>query len=343
MERRTRRVALILLCLLSGPRLVGQENQRRPSQSQAVQKQKHIAVKDDVQAIGTRNIGGRGLGNWYSPEQEIGLGREYSQKIEAAIDLLADPVVNEYVNRIGQTLVRNSDSKVPFTIKIIDSEEINAFALPGGFLYVNSGLILAVQDEAELAGVMAHEIAHVAAHHATRQMTHSQMFNLASIPLVFVGGGVAIAIKEATALAMPLTLTTFSRRFEAEADYLGVEYLYQAGYDPQAFISFFERIQALEKQKPSTIAKMFSNHPQTGARIRKAQVEIAKILPPREAYVISTSDFDEVKSRLAAIENQGHSRPQDPTGPVLRRRPSADHDNPGVDDEHPTLKRRNDP
>jgi beta-barrel assembly-enhancing protease len=342
MERRNRLLALIFACLLAGLRLAGQENQRGISQSQEVQKRKHIAVKDDIQAIGTRNIGGRGLGNWYSPEQEVGIGREYSHKIEATIALQTDPVVNEYVNRIGQNLVRNSDSKVPFTIKVIDSEEINAFALPGGFLYVNSGLILAVQEEAELAGVMAHEIAHVSAHHATRQMTHSQIFNLASIPLVFVGGGVAIAIKEAAALAMPLTLTTFSRSFEAEADYLGVEYLYQAGYDPQAFISFFERLQALEKQKPGSIAKMFSNHPQTVDRIRKTQVEIAKILPPREAYVISTSDFDEVKSRLAAIENRRQPREQDRSRPSLRRESSTDHGNSGGDDERPTLERQND-
>ena len=172
-------------------------------------------------------------------------------------------MVAEYVNRIAQNLVRNSDAKVPFTIKVIDSEEINAFAFPGGFLFVNYGVILAADNEAELASVMAHEIAHVAAHHATRQMTRAQMFNLASIPLIFVGGGVGLAVREAVELAIPLGTTKFARSFEAEADYLGVEYLYKAGYDPQALISFFERVQAGEKQKPGFAAKAFSTHPQT--------------------------------------------------------------------------------
>jgi predicted Zn-dependent protease len=187
---------------------------------------------------------------------------------------------------------------------------------------------------------MAHEIAHVAAHHATRQMTHSEILNLATIPLIFVGGGLGVAIKEAAAIAAPLTLTKFSRNFEAEADYLGVEYLYQAGYDPRAFTSFFERVQALEKQKPGAISKMFSNHPQMADRIRKTQSEIAKILPPREAYVISTSDFDDMKSRLTAIENRRQAGEQEPNRPTLRRRSSGEPDKPESNDERPTLKRR---
>ena len=188
-------------------------------------------------------------------------------------------MVAEYVNRIAQNLVRNSDAKVPFTIKVIDSEEINAFAFPGGFLFVNYGVILAADNEAELASVMAHEIAHVAAHHAARQMTRAQMFNLAFIPLIFVGGGVGLAVQEAVELAIPLGTTKFARSLEAEADYLGVEYLYKAGYDPQALISFFERVQAGEKQEPGFAAKAFSTHPQTADRIKKTQREIDRILP----------------------------------------------------------------
>ncbi len=342
MEHRKWLLALVEVCLLFGVSMAGQVNQAVTSQTRQVPKTKHSALKDDIQAIGTRNFGGKGVGNWYSVEQEIGIGREYSIEIEARVRLLKDPVVTEYVNRIGQNLVRNSDAKVPFTIKVIDSDEINAFALPGGFLYVTSGLILAAQEEAELAGVMAHEVAHVAAHHAARQMTHSQMFTLASIPLIFVGGGIGIAVREAAGLAMPLTLTKFSRGFEAEADYLGVEYLYQAGYDPQAFISFFERIQALEKQKPGVMAKIFSDHPQTADRLRKTQSEIVKILPPREAYVISTSDFDDTKSRLTTIENRRQVRGEELDRPTLRRRFPGDQDEPEGEDEHPTLKRRTD-
>ena len=341
MEVLKRLLVFLGVCLLSVLPTVAQENQNGASSTGETHTRKHVAVKDDIQAIGVRKIGGRGLGNWYSVEQEIGMGRDYSRAIEASVTLLRDPTISEYVNRIGQHIVRNSDAKVPFTIKVIDSDEINAFALPGGFLYVNTGLLLAAQEEAELAGVMAHEIAHVSAHHATRQMTHSQLFNLATIPLVFVGGGLGVALHEAAGLAGPLTLTKFSRSFEAEADYLGVEYLYQAGYDPQALISFFERAQALEKQKPGAISKMFSSHPQTADRIRKTQSEIVKILPSREAYVISKSDFDEMKLRLSAIENRRQARQQKPNRPTLRR-PSPDQDDPAGTDGRPTLKRQSD-
>src|SRR5438552_5993397 len=244
---------------------------------------KHDGGKDDVDAIGNRKgVGGRGMGNWYSYEKEIAMGKEYAQQIESSVKLIQDPVVNEYVNRVGQNLVRNSDAKVPFTIKVIDSDEINAFALPGGFFYVNSGLILAADEEAELAGVMAHEIAHVAARHAMRQQTRGNLANIASIPLIFLGGGIGYAVRSAAGIGLPLTFLTFSRGFEAEADYLGLQYMYKTGYDPQAFISFFQKVQAQEKKKPGTLAKAFSTHPQTPDRISKSQEEIARLLPARQ-------------------------------------------------------------
>jgi len=303
--------------------------------------------KDDVEAIGNRNIGGKGLGNWYSLEKEIAMGKGYAQEVESSVKLVQDPTVNEYVNRIGQNIVRNSDAKVPFTIKVVDSDEINAFALPGGFFYVNSGLILAADDEAELAGVMAHEIAHVAARHATRQMTRAQMVNLGSIPLIFVGGWAGYAIRSAASFALPMTFLTFSRGFESEADYLGLEYMYKTGYDPQAFISFFEKIQAKEKKKPGTLSKAFSTHPQTPDRIGKTQEEIAKVLPAKDTYVVNTSEFDDVKARLARIENK--RKIIDEKGdkaPTLRRTAApSDTTNPNgqqgqTDDGRPTLKRR---
>ena len=307
---------------------------------------KHDGGKNDVDAIGNRKIGGRGMGNWYSLEGEIRMGKEYAQQVEASVKLVQDPVVNEYVNRIGQNLVRNSDAQVPFTIKVIDSDEVNAFALPGGFFFVNSGLILAADEEAELAGVMAHEIAHVAARHATRQMTRAQWANIGTIPLIFVGGGIGYAVRSAAGLGLPLTFLTFSRGFEAEADYLGLQYMYKTGYDPNAFISFFEKIQAKEKKKPGTLAKAFATHPQTPDRISKSQEEISKILPARQQYVVTTSEFDGVKARLAALENRRKIVDQkDNSKPSLRRTSnpskSGGKDDSGGDDR-PTLKRRDD-
>src|SRR5271170_6343843 len=230
-------------------------------------KVKHNGGEDDVDAIGNRKVGGRGLGDWYSLETEIRMGKQYSMMIESSSKMVSDPVVTEYVNRIGQNLVRNSDAQVPFTIKVIDSDVVNAFALPGGFFYVNSGLILAADEEAELAGVMAHEIAHVCARHAMRQMTRANIANIGTIPLIFVGGGIGYAVRSAAGIGLPLTFVSFQRGFEAEADYLGLQYMYKTGYDPQAFISFFEKIQAKEKKKPGALDKAFSTHPQTPDRI----------------------------------------------------------------------------
>ena len=307
---------------------------------------------DDVSAVGTRDIGGRGLGNWYSTESEMKEGKAVSMEIEKSVKFINDPVVTEYVNRIGQNIVKNSDAKVPFTIKVIDSDEINAMALPGGFFYVNSGLILAADDEAELAGVMAHEIAHVAAHHAMREQTRLNYAQFGTIPLIFLGGGLGYGLYEASGLAVPITFLQFSRDFERQADFLGIQYMYRAGYDPQALPSMFEKIEHLQKTKPNLMAKAFSDHPQTPDRILATQEEIAHLLPPKDEYVITTSEFDDVKARLARIENKRKLRDgQNEKKPSLRRAstsPDANGQNGqtgqngqnGSDDDRPTLHRR---
>lgn len=302
-------------------------------------KYKHDGSKDDVDAIGNRHVGGL---DWYSTETDIKIGKTYAQQIEQSMKFITDPVVTEYVNRIGQNLVRNSDAKVPFTIKVVDSDEINAMALPGGFFYVNSGLILAADNEAELAGVMAHEIAHVALRHGTRGQTRADIANIMSIPLIFVGGGIGYAAREVAGIGLPMTFLKFSRGFEAEADYFGVQYMYKAGYDPNEFVNFFEKVQAQEKKKPGSLSKAFATHPQTPDRIEKTQEEIAKILPPRDQYIETTSEFNDVKARLAAIENRHKVDDQNPNKPTLRRtaNTSKDKDGEKKDDDRPTLKRR---
>jgi len=308
---------------------------------------KHDGTKTDVDAVGNRNVGcGRGLGNWYTVEGQVARGRVYAQQIESQVKLINDPVITEYVNRVGQNIVRNSDAQVPFTIKVIDSDVVNAMALPGGFFYVNSGLILAADEEAEMAGVMAHEIAHVAACHYGREMTRLNLLQMASIPAIFMGGALGYGIYEGMGLAVPMTFLRFSRGFEAEADYLGVEYMYRSGYDPSAFVSFFEKIQAMEKKKPGTLSKAFDTHPQTPDRIEKTQEEIRKILPSKSQYIVTTSEFDEVKGRLASIENRHKVLdPKDANKPSLRRTSTSNGDSTSTgqsDDDRPTLKRRDD-
>ncbi len=304
---------------------------------------------DDVNAVGTRDIGGRGIGNWYSVETEIREGKQYATELQKSVKFIDDPVVVEYVNRIAQNLVKNSDAKVPFTIKVIDSDEVNAMALPGGFMYVNSGLILTADDEAEMAGVIAHEISHVAAHHAVREQTRLNYAQLGTIPLIFIGGWTGYGIYEAAQIGIPLTFLQFSRGFEAQADFLGVQYMYRAGYDPQAFVTIFEKLENLEKTKPHLIAKAFSSHPQTPDRIEATQKEIATLLPPKSEYVVTTSEFDDVKARLARIENK---RKLNDGGkgnqPTLRRAsstnsdPNASPDSTQPGNDRPTLQRRDD-
>jgi len=304
--------------------------------------------KKDVDAIGERDVG-RGV-NLYSLEKEIALGRQLAEEVERQAKLVKDPIVSEYINRVGQNLARHSDAKLPFTFKVIQSPEINAFALPGGFCYVYTGLILEAETEAEMAGVLAHEIAHVAARHGTRQASRGQLASLATLPLILATGGWAgYALSEAASVAIPVAFLRFSRSFEREADYLGLQYLYAAGYDPTAFVDFFEKLTVLQKTKPNLFASIFSSHPMTDDRIEAAQKEMQEILPPRSEYLVTTSEFLRVKERLAALLAGRELPPEEARRPRLRRssrpveviQPKGEEPQPaeGEEDERPVLRR----
>jgi len=325
-----------------------QDTQKDQQQDQKKdQKQKPKDKKSDVEQIGNRDVGG-GL-NFYSLEREIALGKYYAQEIERSVKLVDDPIVSEYVNRVGQNLVRNSDAKVPFTIKVIDSDEINAFALPGGFFYVNSGLVLRADEESELAGVMAHEIAHVTARHVTKNLSKAELAQWAMLPLLIFGPGgwAGYGIYQASNFFVPVAFLKFSRDAEREADFLGLQYMYKTGYDPNSYVSFFEKIRAEERRRPGSIPKIFASHPPTPERIQNTQTEIARILPERNEYVVTRSEFDMVKARLAEIQAGSKAKEQEEGKPTLRKRTEQDKDKDKKgkeqkteDDDRPVLKRR---
>ncbi len=334
-----------LLLMPAQAQIVDPEPTKKDTKKKEEKKPK--TSKKNPDDIGERDVDGKV--NFYSLEKEIALGKGLAQDIERSAKIIDDPVISEYVNRVGQNLVRNSDAKVPFTIKVIDAEEINAFALPGGFFFINSGLIMAADTESEMAGVMGHEIAHIAARHGTRGATRGQIANLATIPLIFMGGWAGFGIRQAASVAIPTGFLYFQRGFEKEADLLGLQYMYKAGYDPTAFTDFFEKLQAKEKRKPGTISKIFSSHPPTDDRVVDAQKNIQSYLKERPEYVVTTSEFQDVKARLMAMSNRRKLDPQDPNRPRLRKKPgdgtSSGEDENGKktktdEDERPTLKKR---
>jgi predicted Zn-dependent protease len=282
--------------------------------------------KKDPNEIGNRDVG-KGI-NFYSIEKEIALGQQLALEVEKQAKLVDDPILGEYVNRLGQNLVRSSDARMPVTFKLIDDDSINAFTLPGGHVFVNSGLIRVAETEAELAAAMAHEIGHVAARHITRQETRAQLANLATTPLILLGGWTGYAIRQGAGLGIPMTFLSFSRAFEGEADLLGLEYMYKAGYDPTASIDIFERIESLQKSKPGLVSRVFSSHPMTLDRIREAQKNINQILPNKPEYVVTTSEFNEMRARMIALHQQRRKETTDPAKPTLHP------------DDRPTLKRR---
>src|SRR6516164_5734089 len=298
--------------------------------------------KDDVDKIGDRNVVHKSI---ISTEKEIAIGRQYAEQIDKTAKLVKDPVVTEYVNRIAQNVARNSDLKVPLTVKVIDAPDINAFALPGGFLYVNSGLIKAADEEDQLAGVIAHEIAHVAARHWASQVTRATLLQYATIPLIFVPMSypVYIGVSNALNFGIPMAFLRFNRNAESEADYLGLQYLYKAGYDPNAYVSFFGKVTEAERHEPGSVPSVFMDHPPTADRVIKAEQEIKKLLPDRGQSLVSTSEFNDVQARLESLLGRRKILGNSGT-PTLTRRdhPSADPQDTATDTP-PVLHRRSSP
>ncbi|HWO00231.1 MAG TPA: M48 family metalloprotease [Blastocatellia bacterium] len=309
-----------------------------------------LTEDENPEMIGKRNINKHQI-DFYSLEKEVGIGRRLAADVDRQGKFIDDPVITEYVNRVGQNLALHSDAKIPFTIKVLDSDDVNAFALPGGFLYVNKGAILAADTEAELAGVMSHEIAHVAARHGVEQASKQQLANYAMIPLIFMTGGIGYIAYQAAQIGVPLAFLKFSRNVESEADKLGAEYLWAAGYDPNNFLSFFEKLEKKEKHKPGTLSKLFGTHPPTPDRIVKVRDLLAKF-PDRDEYTVSTSEFNRVKSRLLQVTNaktlEAGSRDTSRSRPTLKRRKDTGDDTTqqtttGGEEQpkdKPTLKRR---
>jgi predicted Zn-dependent protease len=261
----------------------------------------------------------RGKWNFWSPERELALGRDLAQELESSARMLDDPLVNSYVTELTERIARHAELHMPVMVRVLDSAEVDSFSLPGGFLYVTTGLIRETRSEAELAAVIAHEVAHVAARHATRQMTRARLMNWATLPLLFVGGPVALALREGAVLALPLTYLKFSRNDEREADSLGLGYLEASGYDPMACVEFFERLRPRGKEKHRGITGVFSTHPMTSDRIAAAE-RIIQRMPEREEYVLGTSRHDEIRVHLDGALSL---REIDSSQPVLRRRTAA--------------------
>ncbi|HJQ22917.1 MAG TPA: M48 family metallopeptidase [Blastocatellia bacterium] len=314
-------------------------NDKEKAADAAAKPTEPLGDKDNPLLIGKRNIN-KGSIDFYSLEREVKLGRQLAAEVDRTAKFVTDPVINEYVNRIGQNIVLHSDAKVPFTIKVIDSMDVNAFALPGGFLYVNSGVLLAADDEAEVAGVMAHEIGHVAARHGVEQASKGVLAQYLSIPLIFIGGPLGAVVQNVANFAVPLTFLKFSRGAEAEADRLGLQYMWAAGYDPTALLSFFEKLKAKEKKEPGRLAQVFSTHPTTGDRLDKARLLLTRF-PDREEYTLTTSEFQAVKGKLLALYSAQKLENKGKAAPTLRRKPREDDASDDDTKDKPTLKRKN--
>lgn len=270
--------------------------------------------KKDPDQIGVRDVS-KGV-NWYSVEKEMALGKQLATEVEKTHKLVTDPLVTEYVNRVGQNLARHSDSKIALTFKVIEGDEPNAITLPGGYIYVQAGLLKTADTEAQLAAALAHEIAHVAARHGTRQATQSQIGQITTIPLIFLGGWGGICALGASRL-VPVGLLSVERGYEAEADLLGLQYLYKSGYDPLGMVEVFERIFSLDDHKHPKASRIFSTHPDGDNRLVTVQKNIEALLKAQPQYIVTTSQFNDMQARLISLEWDKKPEPAGPKPPTL--------------------------
>src|SRR5712671_6051362 len=226
-----------------------QTGQQSPSTAAKVPEQqasngRPLSTNEDPTKIGKRNINkgiwSGGILGAKGTEAEVREGRMLAAEVDKEAKFIDDPIITEYVNRVGQNIVLHSDAKIPFTIKVIDSDEVNAFALPGGFFYVNKGLILAADNEAELAGVMAHEISHVIARHGVENRTKGNLMQYgARAGMILLGPIPRMVLQNTAGLIEAMAFLKFSRGAEEEADRLGMQYMWAAGYDPNAMATMF--------------------------------------------------------------------------------------------------------
>jgi predicted Zn-dependent protease len=236
-----------------------------------------------------------------SEAQEIELGRQAAAEVERTQPLLDDTVVNAYIKGLGLHLVEYCGRpNIEYHFKVIDTPEVNAFALPGGFVYVNRGLIEKAGNESELAGVLAHEIGHVVGRHSVEQVKRAQLtgLGLGVLDMILGGRGTAASIANmASQMVASGAFMKYSRDAEREADRLGARNLYDAGFDPRGMVTFFQKLDAMRKREPNVIEAFFSTHPSPDERVKNVS-DLIRSFPPKEGPFTDSGKLEQIQARL---------------------------------------------
>jgi predicted Zn-dependent protease len=275
-------------------------------------------VYRDINAIGHRDIGNqRGLGNWYSLDKEKQIGAQLSADYEKSTFLIHDGAVQAYLDRLAQTISQNSDTQFQITTRVVDSEDPVAVTLPGGYQYISRGLLLQMENEGELASLIARGIAHTSLRSAARLATRASLMNMMTVPVIFAGpdGPIGMSTSDKD-LSVPLTFLKFRRGEESAADYFGMQYLYKSGYSPKCFISF---VQKVWPPKAQPISKALSPFPLLPERLKALRSEIQEILPMQSTAITNTEDFAAFREHLLTLAPPPKPLPKKPT--LLRPNP----------------------